>query len=93
MLFRSGKAAVKKIGPDRIAYIVDNDKEKVGKKIDGIIIAPFGRLLQEHRPTIVLISSSKYFLEIAKHLRVNGITNYMDFVEYIVLGSICEGES
>lgn len=88
-----GKAAVKKIGPDRIAYIVDNDKEKVGKKIDGIIIAPFGRLLQEHRPTIVLISSSKYFLEIAKHLRVNGITNYMDFVEYIVLGSICEGES
>lgn len=88
-----GKEAVKKIGPDRIAYIVDNDEGKVGKKINGIRIVPFRTLLREKRPTIVLISSSMYFFEIAKQLRMNGITNYMDFVEYIALGSICEGEN
>ncbi len=76
------KKAVRRLGADKIAYIVDNDEKKDGEKIDGVLIVSFSKLLEESKPTLVLISSGKYFFEMARQLREHGIKNYMDFIEY-----------
>lgn len=73
---------LRKSDADGIAYIVDNDEKKAGRKIEGIPIVPFRRLMEESKPTLVLIASSRYFFEMIRQLRENGIKNYMDFAEY-----------
>lgn len=73
---------LRKSGADGIAYIVDNDEKKAGGKIEGIPIVPFRKLMEESKPTLVLITSSRCFFEMIRQLRENGIKNYMDFAEY-----------
>lgn len=71
------------IGTDNIEYIVDNDPMRQGQKIKDLDIVPFSRLLGEKDTPLVLISSSRYYFDIAKQLRNNNISNYMFALEYL----------
>lgn len=86
VLFGAGedsKWPIEVIGADNIKYIVDNNSIRKGQKIKGLDIVPFSRLLEEKDAPLVLISSSRYYFDIAKQLRNNNISNYMFALEYL----------
>ena len=86
VLFGAGedsKWPIEVIGADNIKYIVDNNPMRQGQKIKGLNIVPFFRLLEEKDAPLVLISSSRYYFDIAKQLRNSNIFNYMFVLEYL----------
>lgn len=90
ILFGAGNTArnaISVIGENKIAYIVDNDIEKIGKKIDNLVVYSYESKKEEIKNYDVVISvSERYVGEIASQLSNDGILSYQCLGE--VLSSI-----
>ena len=64
----------------KVKYIVDNNKNKIGKKLQGIEIKPYEQLNDE--TGLVVIASTKYSKEIEKQLLTDGYTFYLEMNDY-----------
>lgn len=80
VLFGAGAESVKvieKMGKENISYIVDNNVNLAGKKVEGVEIRPFSYLMTNYKPEeTVLITSYKYCQEMAHQLWDNGIHGF-----------------
>lgn len=78
VLFGAGeyaKYAVEIVGKNNIAFIMDNDSNKCGMKLDGIPVYAFKEKITESRDYIIVISvSNRYYDEISRQLEQNGIS-------------------
>lgn len=85
ILFGAGKYSenvIKILGKDNIEYILDNDKNKEGKKIVGIPVHIYSKNVEGlHDLQIVIAVSEQYEDEIKKQLENDGIKNYKVFRE------------
>jgi len=71
----TGLRALKKYGKDAIAFWVDNNSEKHGKKLEGIIIYAFDNILSELRNYHIIIACKAY-KTIEKQLIDNNLIDY-----------------
>lgn len=76
---------IDKIGIENISYIIDNNINLQGSTTKGIPIISFNEFLNWKEEYLIIISSSKYYFEIAKQLRENKIYNYLDYESYYLL--------
>ena len=80
VLFGAGnnaKKVIKLIGKQKVIYIVDNDMEKSGTRVEGIEVFNFTQVKKDLLDKNVIISvSPKYQKEIEEQLKSNGITSY-----------------
>lgn len=74
---RNCRRAIRCAGRENVAYIVDNDPARHGTRVEGIPVRPFSALLEDGRPALVLISSSRFCCEMARQLYEHGIRNYL----------------
>ncbi len=84
-----GKQLLEFIGVDQIAFLVDNNKDKVGKHLEGIEIISFERLVKIHKHYHVIIATGvDYMMEIANQLSEESIpfSTYHDFPFYWIEG-------
>ena len=85
ILFGAGKMAehvINIIGKENIKYIVDNNNQKHGIKLNGISVYLFIKKIEECKLSPIVISvSSQYQQEIKNQLELKGITNYITWNE------------
>ena len=85
VLFGAGEYAnyaIRIIGKDNIAFIVDNDLNKCGTELNGIPIYSLKEKLTECEKFIVIISvSNKYYNEIATQLEQCGINDFLSVTD------------
>ena len=85
VLFGAGqnaKAAIKIIGKENINYLVDNDINKDGIKIDGLVVIYYHKIKEKLLNTeIVITVSDKYYTDIENQLINDGFSNYLPLKE------------
>ncbi len=85
VLFGAGeyaKYAVEIVGKNNIAFIMDNDSNKCGMKLDGIPVYAFKEKITESRDYIIVISvSNRYYDEISRQLEQNGISEFLSVTD------------
>ena len=64
----------------KVKYIVDNDVNKRGSKLNGVEIKTFDEVIDEN--ALIVISSSKYCKAIEKQLLEADCTYYLTLNEY-----------
>ncbi len=74
---RRGEEALKKYGKDKVAYFCDNDKNKIGKRIDGVEIIAFEKLKDIYSDSYVIIVTLAYPCFVIGQLENTGITDYL----------------
>ncbi len=77
-----GEKFLKQNGPDKISYIVDNNKTLHGQYKYGLPIKPAWELYQEAEEVSVIVTSSRYYFEIAQELLEHHQNNFFTPKEY-----------
>lgn len=77
-----GEKFLKQNGPDRISYIVDNNKTLQGQYKYGLPIKSAKELYQETEDVSVIVSSRRYYFEIVQELLEHHQNNFFTPKEY-----------
>ena len=73
----TGLATLKYYGNDRIAAVIDNDKNKIGRNYGGIPVISFESYLKEYKDSLIILSIySKHYFNCIEQIKNNGIKNY-----------------
>lgn len=85
-----GKRALAYYGKERVCYFVDNSKEKVGEKIEGVSVISFDKLkdIYKNYEIVVTVDARKCKI-LAKQLEEAGIRQYKLFID--VIGVVTKG--
>ena len=85
-----GKRALAYYGKERVCYFVDNNKEIVGEKIEGVSVISFDKLkdIYENYEIVVTVDARKCKI-LAKQLEESGIRKYKLFID--VIGVVTKG--
>lgn len=75
-----GIGAISEYGRENVAYLVDNNPQKIGRSIEGIPVISFEKLKQIYNDYEIVITT-KYSTQIEKDLREAGILNFSHYYE------------